>query len=1077
MRKLTKREKSLIHFCELAAVLHDVGKLSRAFIEYRKIWHNLENGFDSDPHDHGFWSGSKADSVFDKYSKLNRAATRRIPWRSALEGRLGFSFFSFLTFSIARCVNSHTKPKHNVLLQILKAADALDSAQDRNNPLWSAEQCYRCRSAGEQHVDELFKTSPFGKESLMDVAKFEHQRETLYRHLDENLSSYLAALKRNDQEIDFHRQQIMSCIRTAFEQGLSDSTRPQNDTTLWDHCYAVASLFKVLLVQWLWYGRPITNFNKIQFAVWGVGWDAFAYWGKSIRIGDLVGRQRELEGLKNAIRAKVEVEWAIGNSIYEDDDGIYFMIPANMTGKARDQRYEKTLQALEAEIFRLANEHCHGELVPVFAGKDADNDVPNAISADKRTFVTSIVQVVENIRKQSGIPIHRQFLLNSLEWEQGKDSGELCPVCQKRVQQEKLKVCTVCMGRRTDEGTEKEILLHSEIADSNGRLALIVAAIDLTHWLDGSLVRTLFITEAHGAQNELLDLGNTLQFSAEEDRLKEIARQLALDRLTDGYDYDKLLEDLQRCRFFDAGKPDELAKAVRLLFCYRNPKQYAEPEKDISQYQGEKGIWRQLINATIDEHREQRMSWKNLTEDQILLNSLCAKTPTPSTLLSIWHNTEEFFQSFTKGDSLGKYLFANASQPCHVIFKLSGQAMDGYHNNAVYNGTLHAQDKNNQAIRRSVQFIVRRSGEELHLTKPVSAKGDWPNLKLEKLSEIKPDDAKGNVFLPDIPLESQAGFREFYPVRPISHSPHLLMLLVPANQALPAVQLIHEAYEMEFSKVQGHLPLGIGTIFFTEQMPMSVVMDSARRMVDNFRAIWGNKPQELEITGTTPERSSFTGKLKGESHELEWKFERQLGENGKYSNAQKIDYHHPYVILSPAGVSEETLKRKNYFATVAGPVVHSSEVAKGDVLRWVPNLFDYQFLDSSARRFEITASSDLSEKRPHLVPEKGTCPMQLETLMQKIADLWKILQKSALTDTKLRDIEAMLLQRLRDWKPGESFDEFAKDLIEIEIPKLDDEKRQIVHEAVRTGLFFDGAEIKQHILKKKNAENVFIEEE
>ena len=44
--------KHQILFIELAGLLHDIGKLSKVFLEYRQKWQDDPNGWDKDPHDH-----------------------------------------------------------------------------------------------------------------------------------------------------------------------------------------------------------------------------------------------------------------------------------------------------------------------------------------------------------------------------------------------------------------------------------------------------------------------------------------------------------------------------------------------------------------------------------------------------------------------------------------------------------------------------------------------------------------------------------------------------------------------------------------------------------------------------------------------------------------------------------------------------------------------------------------------------------------------------------------------------------------------------------------------------------------
>ena len=51
INKLVKNRSSIL-FIELAGLLHDIGKLSSAFLDYRRTWQSDPHGYDKDPHDH-----------------------------------------------------------------------------------------------------------------------------------------------------------------------------------------------------------------------------------------------------------------------------------------------------------------------------------------------------------------------------------------------------------------------------------------------------------------------------------------------------------------------------------------------------------------------------------------------------------------------------------------------------------------------------------------------------------------------------------------------------------------------------------------------------------------------------------------------------------------------------------------------------------------------------------------------------------------------------------------------------------------------------------------------------------------
>ena len=59
--------------------------------------------------------------------------------------------------------------------------------------------------------------------------------------------------------------------------------------------------------------------------------------------------------------------------------------------------------------------------------------------------------------------------------------------------------------------------------DGNKRAALIVARFGLNNWLNGDMVRTMFVTEVNGIEREIISLGSVKQFEDGDKELKSIS--------------------------------------------------------------------------------------------------------------------------------------------------------------------------------------------------------------------------------------------------------------------------------------------------------------------------------------------------------------------------------------------------------------------------------------------------------------------------------------------------------------------------------------------------------------------------
>ena len=112
-------------------------------------------------------------------------------------------------------------------------------------------------------------------------------------------------------------------------------------------------------------------------------------------------------------------------------------------------------------------------------------------------------------------------------------------------------------------------------------------------------------------------------------------------------------------------------------------------------------------------------------------------------------------------------------------------------------------------------------------------------------------------------------------------------------------------------------------------------------------------------------------------------------------------------------------ERSTFFKTIAGNVVHFTEIEKGDVLSVYPNYYDFEFLDSNARRHDITLNSQGRRKKSNVADFRSK-PFLLDELSQKIMCLWDELlqgkQLKGITDTKLRNLQSLWLTKYQEWK-------------------------------------------------------------
>ena len=1031
--KILQDNRQAILFIELAGLLHDIGKLSEAFLVYRKTWHKDPKGYDNDPHDHDF-----LDKEDTKFQGL-------IP--PGFETKIPINIFGEEDFSIKKAVHWHAKvdpqkDKNMKIMLMLKAADGIDAAIDRNNPLWSAEQ-----------KEDIFMSNIFGFEGKRIIpAEQEGIREILYEAMNEKLPQYFKCYLPDD------RTKLFCCIKKAFNQGLSDTTRPQNDTTLWEHSYAVASILKCLAVHNLVKGDEdfIDHFIKVRFAILGVGWDGMRFMSQGHKIGDIVGRHQVIKKIKEEIKCLVEYVYPVGNEIYADDDGIYFVVPAELDSGV----WMGIWNSLTDKINQAAADKSLGELQPrieLYSGEVNEQD------AKKKTrTLTSLVKVINDLKEKRSYPFDasaegfKHFADQLGKVVQPAENKTICPICRlRKVKSDnvsgkdiKKKICKTCEERRYESSKQadkkEETVFIDEIIidDKNKNAAFIVARFGLDEWLNGKMVRSLFVTEANGLDQEVGYLGSVKQFEQEETKIKNWIKT----KKYEPYNYQRIKDDI------DAIMDDAERGLYTRLFYDRR----VIPEDD-----GAGGYRYKLYDNLVNTKRNFEQLLKEAQAehpgvDISLYNLLNAKTPTPSTILDVWNTTTRLFKDvrnslsgvIEKGEL--KRLRLSLDQP---IQNVEGRVLEA-------DVTGQHQSLEIIGIKNNIIDVIGKKFEskkrENWLTQTITISG-----KEYKIVDVVEGDS-------------------YKPYRSIAISPNLFMAIVPADRALEVTQHIYDMYLERFGKVIGRLPFSIGNIFFKKDMPMFVVLDSAKRMIANFDRLSKSdsvktfKAKQDRVETGNSIRIKLEGELGGLGRDIDFLIPCKLGDwkegDDKVDNN---DFYHPYLMIDG-----EPMDRKTFFETMPrlpGNVVHCSQIKKNDYVKLYLNYYDFEFLDANSRRYDITAND--AGRRKSTVADYHSKPYLLDELNQKIMFLWCGLQKGYvlpdMTDTKLRNMLSLWLTKYQEWqvileqKNTPAYQQWLT-LVEASIKKqISSDWWPLISETLANGIFFDTMELYLGIMKKR----------
>jgi len=289
---------------------------------------------------------------------------------------------------------------------------------------------------------------------------------------------------------------------------LGDTQRPINEISLWDYSHATASLFKTAVAQGILTDQMPTP-ATMRWQLASIRLDAFDFLFQANQIADLIARKQLLTDIYQLVAHLLEVEVPVASQVYSDEHGIVMVLPElpELTEKQlEDEISTRVLEALENPSYLTTLSS-----PPVLYGA-ADVRPTVTVGPAQRGKKLNLQTMLSNPLTPSS-PSAKQI---ESWWSKG--SNDRCTVCGLRpvgyiepnlpafVTQEKAKerqICGVCLarrGRRSEEWAKSwkhahvsKTIWNDEVADINGRFALIVGYFDLNHWLNGTLVRSLAI--------------------------------------------------------------------------------------------------------------------------------------------------------------------------------------------------------------------------------------------------------------------------------------------------------------------------------------------------------------------------------------------------------------------------------------------------------------------------------------------------------------------------------------------------------------------------------------------------------
>ncbi len=1038
---INNRDKILL--AEIGALIHDLGKLHKKFIEQ-----HAKDFIGERDYDHG--------KILDEDSKredeLGRLARRL---KDILENYKLESVHPDKEVNLHSIIKNHhlgdnRDISQSIFLKFIIAADRFDAEEDRG------------RAKDKQSLCATFKSTAFGYENEIDLGEFEELRKRVYKKLINILNTC------NFEEIIGRRKKLLETLRTCFSKALGETQRSANDVTLWDHSYMTASIMKALVAYRILDPKfEVESRKEIEekkpFQIFAIGWNFFEFIKQSHKIPDIVGRIKILEEeIKSKIKKIVEEKYALGNSIYEDDFGIYFLIPSILD--------ENDLESVKKDIFEIFNEELGGILIPAFHIEKWEQD-------EKFRIGKLLTKAIKNLKEK--VTSYEIELIEIPKWINTWRSGRnitlpkdklICNVCGKGFycRDDDEKICKTCKDIRK-KGREHKLpqtVFIDEIAWNPEKkryenVCLLIARFDLDEWLNGKYIRSLFIRNPEKFYNDLNwkegknisglagILGRALRNKIRSNQWDKEAKE-NVHREVKSFLYNKII----------IAKGETIEKSI---------------QKIISIIDQEISIGRSLKDI-IDRESEDCFITKHCINFKYLDSLIILKPPSPSRLMRIWNNTKEFFENISKQICL----ITPEVHECKII-------LEGSIGNLIPN-MAYTIEINGKEVGEVIS--LKKESDELFIVTPHTNDFLLENVNKIKNKKIilKHPDSRRVIAKSKIKDIKENG-RIVRAYRIISISPIMFIAIIPANLSLNIVKMIKEEYEKCFGKVFGKLPLHIGLIFFKRMMPIFTVLDSANRMINEFE----NQKGEIRLSASSIKDDAdcriikLTRYLfktdKGEEYKTEYEIRipYKLGD-------KKIDQYHSYLIVESDNdiiemrIDDEVIVQK-----------HPLKIKEGDVVKVKEYCFDFEFLDSNIRRFDIGKNrrywiftQSKNKPRPYLLWD-----------IDNFERLRKLIKKLRLTPTQIMNLYEMLISKLEEWnirgpplellyesdekkkQKGKTFEKLVENAI-LDIPlrleiidgessegKISKKDFEFLKYSIMSGLFFDFVDLWHNILKKE----------
>ncbi len=347
------------------------------------------------------------------------------------------------------------------------------------------------KGAPKEELDKLYISNAFGTpidEIVID--NFDKARIDFFKGFADEMGSSIDS--NNKSDILKVRTFMLDKLKRWYTTILSDTRFPANDVTLWDQAYMTASLFKATIAAMFlddskkdeYYNTP----SLIRWSIMGVQYDKLALAEKALNPRFIKSYRAVSETVDEKIKEIIEEDYALGNEVYRDETGIYFIVPENLIGGKTNNEglYKLNLKAkeLEDDILEIFKTEFGNEVFPAILLTEPSRGTMNIsrlLKNNKENFLMPITRKISTLEKETGFKVLCDVCKTRLAEKEKKDL-HLCKKCQERINEKYSK------DNEKNKDIAEETVWTGELQDKNGRIALITVKFELDEWLNGNLL-------------------------------------------------------------------------------------------------------------------------------------------------------------------------------------------------------------------------------------------------------------------------------------------------------------------------------------------------------------------------------------------------------------------------------------------------------------------------------------------------------------------------------------------------------------------------------------------------------------